>query len=56
MNIRTAYQSVDFMDMPEPWTAIDADTYDGEGSPVGYGTTAEEATTDLMRQIEDLGD
>lgn len=35
------------------WTAIDYDTYDGEGSPVGYGATEREAVNDLLDQIEE---
>lgn len=35
------------------WSAVDDDTYDGEGCPVGYGTTEAEAIQDLKDQIED---
>jgi hypothetical protein len=33
------------------WTAIDDDTYDGLGSPVGTGPTEQAAIEDLMEQI-----
>jgi hypothetical protein len=35
------------------WTAIDTDTYDGPGSPIGMGGTQAEAIADL---IEKMGD
>lgn len=53
MNIRTEYQFVGFMDIPEPWTAIDRDSYDGAGSPMGHGATEQDAIADLNYQIED---
>lgn len=34
------------------WDAIDDDTYDGEGCPVGYGATEQEAIGDLKEQLE----
>jgi hypothetical protein len=33
------------------WNAIDDDTYDGHGSPIGYGATEAEAIADLMEQL-----
>ena len=33
------------------WSAVDDDTYDGEG-PVGSGRTRDEAIDDLLSQIE----
>lgn len=33
------------------WTAVDDTTYDGPGSPVGYGDTEAEAVTDLMEKL-----
>tara|TARA_R100001086_G_scaffold225289_2_gene143568 strand:- start:20991 stop:21197 length:207 start_codon:yes stop_codon:yes gene_type:complete len=33
------------------WVAVDADTYDGPGSPIGQGRTKEAAITDLLEQI-----
>ena len=35
------------------WSAIDDDTYDGPGSPVGTGATEAEAIADLMEQIDE---
>lgn len=35
------------------WHAIDDDTYDGHGSPIGYGATEAEAIADLMDQLND---
>lgn len=35
------------------WSAIDDDTYDGPGSPIGYGYTEAEAIADLMEQLDD---
>jgi hypothetical protein len=35
------------------WSAIDDDTYDGPGSPVGTGATEPEAIADLIEQINE---
>lgn len=35
------------------WSAIDDDTYDGEGCEIGRGHTEREAIDDLMAQIEE---
>lgn len=35
------------------WSAIDDDTYEGVGCPVGHGTTEQEAIDDLLAQIEE---
>ena len=35
------------------WGAIDSDTYDGKGSPIGYGATEEAAIADLLDQLID---
>ena len=35
------------------WQAVDDDTYDGEGCPIGYGSTEQEAIEDLLSKIED---
>jgi hypothetical protein len=34
------------------WSAIDDDTYDGEGCPIGHGATEQEAINDLLAKIE----
>ena len=33
------------------WTAYDDDTYDGPSSPVGSGSTKQEAIDDLMEKL-----
>ena len=38
------------------WCAVDDETYDGEGCPIGFGRTEEDAIADLMLQIEDRED
>ena len=35
------------------WSAIDDDSYDGPGSPMGRGKTGHEAVVDLMDQIQE---
>ena len=35
------------------WTAVDDDTYDGPGSPIGSGATEQEAIDHLIWQMED---
>jgi hypothetical protein len=35
------------------WKAIDADSYDGHGCPIGYGATADEAIADLKEQLSE---
>lgn len=34
------------------WCAVDDDTYDGPGCPIGYGATEQEAIDDLLAQLE----
>ena len=51
MKIRT-----DFWMKPIPlrhfdWSAVDDDSYDGHGSPIGHGATEAEAIKDLMYQL-----
>lgn len=36
---------------PGGWTAIDLHSYDGPGSPVGHGLTAEEAESNLLEAL-----
>lgn len=33
------------------WSAVDDDTYDGEGCPIGWGKTEQEAIKDLCDQV-----
>jgi hypothetical protein len=35
------------------WSAVDDDSYDGPGSPIGHGQTREDAIKDLMYQLAD---
>ena len=50
MNIRTELACP-----PNHWAAVDDDTYDGPGSPIGTGRTEQEAKDDLMQQLSDGG-
>ena len=34
------------------WSAVDDDTYDGDGCPIGRGATEAEAISDLLAQSE----
>lgn len=34
------------------WEAVDDDTFDGPGSPIGTGETEQEAIDDLLEQLE----
>lgn len=48
----------DFVYPPIPirqfdWSAVDDDTYDGEGCKIGYGATEQEAIDDLLDQMND---
>ena len=35
------------------WSAVDDETYDGEGCKIGYGATEQEAIDDLLDQMND---
>ncbi len=37
------------------WTAIDDNSYDGEGSPMGWGATEQIAVDDLKEQLTERG-
>lgn len=52
MKIKTAYDPKPIPDRRFDWDAIDDDTYDGPGSPIGHGTTEQEAIRDLLEQLE----
>ena len=39
--------------IPGHWVAVDDDTYDGPGSPIGSGSTEQAAIDDLMEQLEE---
>ena len=52
MNIKTSQWGL----CPIPcfeWMAVDDETYDGEGCPIGYGKTEQQAIDDLMWKIEE---
>jgi hypothetical protein len=53
MKIRTHYDPPPIPLRNFDWSAVDDQTYDGPGCPVGYGATEQEAIDDLMLQIED---
>jgi hypothetical protein len=53
MEIRTHYEFPPIPDRRFDWSAIDRDTYDGEGCPIGWGRTEAEAIADLLEQIEE---
>jgi hypothetical protein len=36
------------------WTAVDDDSYDGPGCPIGAGPTEAAAIADLMEQLDEL--
>lgn len=53
MNIKTHYDPKPIPDFRFDWCAVDDDTYDGEGCPIGYGATEQDAISDLLLQIEE---
>lgn len=53
MKIRTEYVYPPIPIRAFDWSAVDDDTYDGPGCPVGWGYTEEQAIADLLEQIED---
>lgn len=53
MKIRTAYVYPPIPIRQFDWSAVDDDTYDGPGCPIGTGATEQEAIADLLQQIED---
>lgn len=53
MKIRTSFVYPPIPDRRFDWSAVNDDTYDGEGCPVGYGETRESAIADLL-QYEDF--
>jgi hypothetical protein len=52
--IVTRYEPPPIGDRRFDWSAVDDDTYDGPGCPIGYGATEDEAIADLMSQMEEL--
>jgi hypothetical protein len=53
MRIKTFYDPPPIPIRGCDWQAIDDETYDGEGYPIGYGATEQEAIDDLLSKIED---
>ena len=53
MKIRTEFVYPPIPIRTFDWSAIDDDTYDGPGSPMGTGRTEQEAVADLLEQIEE---
>ncbi len=55
MNIRTSEDVTGFAPPDSKWVAVDNDTYDGPGCPIGRGATEREAIDDLLEQhLQDL--
>jgi len=52
-NIKTHYEPPPIPVRNCDWTAIDDDTYDGPGCPVGWGATEQEAIDDLIEKLDD---
>jgi hypothetical protein len=53
MNIKTEYWPKPIPDRSYDWSAVDDDTYDGPGCPVGYGFTEQAAILDLREQLKE---
>lgn len=53
MKIRTNYVYPPIPIRDFDWSAVDDDTYDGPGCPIGSGPTEEAAIKDLLEQIEE---
>lgn len=53
MKIVTRYDPKPIPIRTADWLAVDDDTYDGPGSPIGCGATEQEAIDDLKDQLED---
>ncbi len=53
MKIRTDYIHPPIPLRDSDWVAVDDDTYDGPGSPIGAGPTEDAAIADLMEKLND---
>jgi hypothetical protein len=51
--IKTAHEPPPIPTRKFDWSAIDDNTYDGEGCPCGYGATEGDAVLDLLTQLEE---
>ena len=52
MKIKTSYCMTPLPIRNYDWSAIDDETYDGEGCLIGYGATEQEAIENLLEEIE----
>jgi hypothetical protein len=52
MNIRTEHVYPPIPNRNYDWSAVDGDTYDGPGSPIGTGATEADAVSDLQIALE----
>lgn len=52
MKIKTEYVYPPIPMRNFDWSAIDEDTYNGPGSPIGFGRTRAIAVEDLLEQIQ----
>ena len=55
MKIRTDYWAKPIPLRCADWSAVDDDTYDGPGCPMGFGATEQEAIADLMERLDERG-
>ena len=53
MKISTEFAYPPIPDRRFDWLAVDDDTYDGPGCPIGRGRTEAEAIADLLVEIEE---
>ena len=53
MKIRTEFVHPPIPLRDSDWSAVDDDTYDGPGSPIGWGPTEAAAIADLMEKTAD---
>jgi hypothetical protein len=55
VRIRITYDPPPIPDRSHDWRAVDDDTYDGEGCPIGYGRTPGQAVDDLVWWLDERG-
>jgi len=53
ITVRTDHVFPPIPDRNSDWSAVDDDTYDGPGSPIGWGRTEQAAIDDLIEQLLD---
>jgi hypothetical protein len=51
MNIKTYFDNPPIPNRNYDWSAVDTDSYDGEGCPCGRGPTEQDAIANLMDQF-----